>query len=203
MILILGVPGTGKSTYALQRAVELGRAPAYLLAHDPGYRLPTRLPDGRTVILHRHATLEQGKRALERDPRGVHAFAVADGEQVLRLGAEVAEASLAKHAGQKGHPVVVVLDEGVGTAGASAYRLGDTLRESLALRRHRHVGVLMTAQDPRLVHYALGGLATEIVLFRVHDRQALDKLARLGVSPAELDRVPQLPNFRHIVCKLG
>ncbi len=40
LIVVVGARGAGKSTWAVGRALELGRAPAYLLAHDPRGAIP-------------------------------------------------------------------------------------------------------------------------------------------------------------------
>lgn len=202
-IVVLGVPGTGKSTYALQLALELGRTPAYVLAHDPGWRLPARLPDGRPAGLHRHESIAAARAALARDGRGVHVISCADGDEVIRLGKQLARASLAAGGGHAGVPVVVLLDEAVGTPGASPHRLGDELRELLATRRHLHLAIVMTAQSPQLAHYALLTLATEVVLFRMTDDRALRRLEQAGVPSEKLSRVATLPNYQHIVHRLG
>lgn len=202
-IIVLGVPGTGKSTYACQRALELGRTPAYVLAHDPGWRLPAELPDGSVTPLTRHDSIAAGQAALARSPAGIHAFAVADGEEVLLFGVQVAQASLAANGGQAGVPVVVLLDEGVGTGAASPYRLGEALRQGMALRRHQHTAIILTAQDPRLIHYAMVGLATELVVFRLNDRAALAELVRMGMPPADVAKVATLAPFESVTLKLS
>lgn len=203
-IIVLGVPGCGKSTYALARLIQLCQTPAYGLAHDPGWRLPAKLPDGMPdPKLHRHETIEAGRAAIARDGSGVHAFAVADGQEVLAFGRALSEASLAKGGGDRGTPVVVLLDEGVATESASPYRLGGPMREGLALRRHRHMAIIMTAQDPRLIHYAMVGLSTEIVMFRLRDDRALAELERMGVPSETTARLRGLPNYHYIVQKLG
>lgn len=203
-IIVLGVPGCGKSTWATQRALELGRStPAYVVAHDPGWRLPKILPDGRPTPLHRHESVASAQAALRSTPGGIHAIATADGEEVLRFGQAISKASLDANGGEQGVPTVVYLDEGVGTGGASAYRLGEGLREHLALRRHLHTGLIITAQDPRLIHYAFLGLATELVIFRLNDQAALNELRRMGVPPEMVDQVAKLEKYHCVVHKLG
>ena len=46
-ILVLGIRGVGKSDYALRRGVELGKSPMYILAHDPGYKIPEAWHDDK------------------------------------------------------------------------------------------------------------------------------------------------------------
>lgn len=202
-VVVLGVPGTGKSTWALQRALQLGRTPAYVLAHDPAWRLPDKLPNGRPSGIQRHETIAQVQHALATAPAGVHAVACADGGEVVRAGVQLGKASLTAGGEQRGVPVVVLLDEAVATAGASPHRLGDELRELLATRRHLHVAIIITAQSPNLTHYAFLGLATELVVFRLVDDRSLAALERVGVPREKLSQIRALPNFRAITHRLA
>lgn len=197
-IVVLGVRGSGKSTYALGRAVELGKTPAYVLALDPGMRLPEKLADGRPVAMQRHASILDGKRALASTPGGVHVFAVADGYEVLTLGKEVAAASLVQNGGTHVCPVVVLIDEGVLAQGLSQYRLEDEWKRDLAGLRHMNVGLIITAQDPRYIHYSVASLSTEIVLFRLNDSEAVKRAIRMGVSPKRAEAAARLPRYQFI-----
>lgn len=197
-IVVLGVRGVGKSTYALGEAVRLGRTPAYVLAHDPGYRLPERLPNGQRVVIHRHATIDAGTAALGAHPGGVHAFAVADGAEVLALGKTVSEASLQSNKGTHLVPAVVLLDEGVAVAEANPHRLGDQMRQDIALLRHANVALIITAQDPRYIHYSLPALSTEVVLFRLNDADAIKRVIRMGVPPALAAKAQHLGKYQFV-----
>lgn len=203
-VIVLGVPGTGKSTYAAGRALAEGRSiPAYIVAHDPGYRLPETLPDGRSTEIHRHESIGAGRAALASAPTGIHSFAVADGGEVLEFGVACARASLDVNGGAAGTPCIVLLDEGVGTADVNPYRLDGGMRQALATRRHQHIGIIITAQSPKLIHYATTALATEIVMFRMHDERSLRALEAQGIPRATLDKVRALENFHYIVHKLA
>lgn len=205
-IIVLGIRGVGKSTYALGRAVELGRKPAYVLAHDPGHRLPAGVigSNGKStpVSIQYHDTIQSGAQSIGRTPSGVHAFAVPDGYQVLALGKEVSAASLRAHQGKGLVPSVVLLDEGVSIGGSSTpYRQSDELRQDLALLRHHNVGLIITCQDPGFLHYSSMTLSTEIVLFRMNDMNAIAKTIRMGVPEEIAMNARSLAKYQHIVHK--
>ena len=189
LIVFLGQPGTGKSTAALKRAKELGRAPSYVLAHDPGWRLPD------DASLMRHASFGEAAAGLASNPGAVHALSIADGEMVVAWSIQCARASLNSGGGV---PVTVLLDEGVSTSGINPYRLSPQMRDFIATRRHHNVGMIVTLQSPSLAHYQLLGLATEIVMFRTIDEKGLRRLESIGVPRATLERVKTLPDFQSV-----
>lgn len=193
-IVVVGLPGFGKSTYALGRLVAFGKTPAYTLIHDPGWRVPD---DGKSRII-RHESLEAGARAIATHPGHIHSFATDDGEAVLMLAERIAAASIAKGTNT---PVVILLDEGTSTDGTSAHRISKPFKKFLAGRRHKNVGMILTVQDPRFVHYSFTGLCTELVSFRLIDEGSLKHLKRLGVQ--DVARVRALPKYQHIVHSLG
>jgi hypothetical protein len=192
------MPGTGKSCYALSRTAELARQPAYVVAHDPGWRLPSVLPAGMgSVCVRRHETVYEASRALASDARGVHVVATSSADEVIELGVKLGEASL-KAAGEKpAVPVVVLIDEAVSMS-SHAHYLEDKLKELLALRRHKHVGLVWTCQSPRLAHNQLLTLSTELVLFRLQHQKDFTALENAGVSAEVLARVPTLANHDYI-----
>lgn len=73
----------------------------------------------------------------------------------------------------------------------------------MALRRHQHTAIIITAQDPRLIHYAMVGLATELVVFQLNDESALGALSRMGMPAEDVARVRSLPKYEFIVHKLS
>lgn len=195
LIVVLGQPGTGKSTYALKRAKQLGReGPAYLLAHDPGWRLP------EDSALMRHTTFGEAAAGLAKFPSSVHALSVSEGESVLEFGIGCARTSAKTN---HGCPVVVLLDEGVGTSGINPHRLSPRMRDFVATRRHHNVGMIVTAQSPMLMHYQMLGLSTEIVMFRLIDDRGLRRLETVGVPDNILAAVKRLPNFKSITHRTG
>lgn len=206
-IVVIGIPDSGKSDYGLRRACELGRTPAYVLAHDVAYRLPDGYHDDKggkhAVVVHRHDTIEGGLAALATKPGGVHAFVRADAMEVLAAGKQVAERSLAKNGGTHLVPVVVLLDEGVLVSGASRYRLDEQMLQAVTLRRHDNVGVIITVQHPKYIHYSLNDMATEIVLFNIQGKAAIQRVVEMGVPERIAVQATQLPQYKYIHWKGG
>ncbi len=204
----LGVPGTGKSTLALadmrKQARELGGA--FMLAHDIGDRLPDRWPDawgGKPTGIVRHNSVVEARAGLGRQPNAIHTLSTADGSEVLALAIEIAKKSKAwgAEAGAS-PPVLLFLDEAVGTASASPHRLGDDMRNYIASRRHEHVGLYWTCQSPAMAHYALLALSTEIICGRIVDERALARFEQLGFTPGEINMIAGLHNYEFIRHKM-
>ncbi len=198
LIVILGQPGTGKSTYALKKLMELcAQGPAYGLAHDPGWRLPDN------PRLERHSTFGEVATGLARNPGHMHAVSVADGDAVVKFGIECAQHSKTATGANGGFPVMVLLDEGVATKGINPYRLSPQMADFVATRRHHNVGMIVTMQSPSLGHYQLLGLSTEIVMFRLIDERGLKRLETVGVPRKMLEDVKRLPNYHSITYRTG
>lgn len=200
---VLGVPGCGKSTYAASLALELGATPAYLLAHDPTWRIPPTLPDGRTVPLRRHATIEICRAALAKDATGLHAPTATDGAAILNFACALAAASKGGEIvplGKEAVPVVVLIDEAVAIEHSGPGRLREELLEVLVGRRHKHVALIYTVQSPRLVDVSLLSMATRLVMFRLIDEKSRDRLRdEAGVPEALLDQLATLPDHQYLV----
>lgn len=198
---IIGVPGTGKSEFAVKRLMELARTPAYTIAHDVGWRLPDKLHDGTPTGIIRHPDIESVRKAIATKPRGIHAVSCMEADDVILFGTTLGAANLEKNGGAKGIPVVLYFDEIVGVAGASPYRLGASLRQLLAVRRHVHCGAIYTTQSPQLMHYQLLALATRITAFRLIDESALDRMRKLGIG--NVDAIRTLPNYHSLSVSLS
>lgn len=183
--------------------MEYGRIPAYCLAHDLGWKLPNTLPDGRETFIRRHDSIRAAQQQLASDPRGIHSISCLDAGEVIEYGTRLSSASLASGNGHFGIPTVILIDEIVSAQDANPYRLGEGIRKALALRRHAHIGLLWTTQSPRLCHFQMLGLSTEIVAFRLHHKKDLDILGEVGFTPQELDTIRTLPNYHYIVRKFG
>lgn len=205
-IIVLGVPTTGKSDYAVRILNELGHTPAYKLVHDPGWRVPTTYHDdnGRAHDsgIIRHSSVVEAAKALATNPGATHSVSSEDGGEVLALAEKVAKLSMDKSGNLTGTPVIVLLDEGVATAGASPMRIDPAMRRFLAGRRHKNVGLIMTAQDPRYIHYSFGTLCTELVTFRLRDENSIKRLQGLGVQ-TDLESIRGLPNYKYVKFPLG
>lgn len=204
----LGVPGTGKSTLAMSDMVKDQRAlgGAYMIVHDIGDRLPEAWPDawgGKPTGIIRHATVGEARAALAAKPDGIHALSTSDGGAVMELAVQAGASSKAAGAAEGASPpVLLMLDEAVGTAAASPYRMGDDMREFIAGRRHMHVGLYWTCQSPAMAHYGLLALSTEIVVGRIVDERALARFEQLGFTPGEIDRIRTMPNHSFIRHKM-
>jgi hypothetical protein len=133
------------------------------------------------------------------DPRGVNCIATTDAGPVVEYASKYSGESLKRNGGKSGIPSIVLIDEIVSAADANQYRLGQGLKDILALRRHRNVGIIWTSQSPRLCHYQLMAMGTELVIFRLHHKKDLDELAKVGLTPQEIDKVTKLPDHHHIV----
>jgi hypothetical protein len=177
----------------------MGRAGAYVLAHDLGWKLPERFPDGKPTGIKRYDSIAAARNALASDARGVHCVATLDAGEVIALGHQIAKKSLDQNQGTSGIPVVVLIDEMVSAADANPYRLQQAMRESLALRRHRHTGIVWTSQSPNLCHYQMMAIGTELVVFRLTNESDLKPLMRAGMSEQECEVVKTLPDHQYIV----
>jgi len=200
---VLGVPGCGKSTYAAALAMELGQEPAYLLAHDPTWRIPATLPDGRSVPLRRHATLDMCRAEMKTDARGLHAPTVRDGAEILAFASAVAQVSKGGELvplGKPAVPVVVLVDECAALEHSGPGRLRNELLELLIGRRHKHVALIYTVQSPRLVDVSLLSLATQLVLFRIIDEKSRYRLRdEAGVPEPIVEQLQNLPDHQYLV----
>jgi hypothetical protein len=201
---VLGVPGTGKTTRATVEVLLLQReiGPVYVVAHDPGYRIPDTLPNGVSTRITRHDSVEDAQEAMKANPGGIHAIATVDASDVIVYGSNLSKSSLEKNGGKQGIPTVIFVDEAVSAASASPYRLGEEMRELLALRRHKHVGIVWTSQSPQLCHYQMLSLSTKLVLFRITDGRALARLEQAGVPPEITSKLSSLPDHSCYVVKL-
>jgi hypothetical protein len=196
---VVGAPGSGKSTYALARAMQYGRRGAYIMAHDLGFKLPDKLPGGKDTGIVRYDDVDQCKEAMESDASGIHCMSTMDADEVIVEAQRVAKSSLEAHGGTRGNPVVVLIDEVVSLSNSDPYRLDGELKRALALRRHDNVGYIWTCQSPNLCHYQMIGIGTELVVFRLYHKKDLDQLERVGFTPHEIDTVKALPDHAYIV----
>jgi hypothetical protein len=198
LTICLGRRGTGKSTRALEVAVELSRY-CYVLVVDPAWSFPSRLPGERVDRVARHDDTGSAVAAIEREGGGIQVTPDVNPDHVLVQATAVAKRSLDANDGQRGVPVVVVVDEAVLWQSSDPTRAGRVLTECVALGRHRNVGIVLTCQSSRLLTYQLLTLATEIDVFRTRDWKALKRLAETcGLEEAWLQRARDLPRFRYL-----
>ena len=192
-------PRGGKSVLMMRQILpELDRC--YVLAHDPNWNLPARLPDGTRVPLVRHEDPNHIRRGLETMPRAVHATA-GDPSALIEQAKEIAAAGLERHSDghEYGPPVIVILDEIV--VWEEARRGGEpgpVLMDLLARRRPHHVGLWYASQYARQAHYSLYSLATTLYLGNMPDLDDVAKLRRGGVPSDVLERLPSLPRYHFL-----
>ena len=127
---------------------------------------------------------------------------VLDAGEVIEYGKKVAAAGLLANQGRGGPPCIILIDEIVSAADANPYRLGEGLRQGLALRRHKNIGLVWTAQSPNLCHHQLLALGTELVVFRLFSKRDLDTLETVGFTDAELDTIRTLQDYHYIIKKM-
>jgi hypothetical protein len=191
---VVGVPGTGKSTYALGRAIIESKG-AYVIGHTAG-TLPDVLPNGKRANTRYHSSIQACAEAFKKDPRGVNIIDAEVGD-ILSFAEDVAAQSLEAHDGTHGTPVLVFVDEVVAAEDMSPYRLNPTMRKLNALRRHKNIGILFTSQTPQFCHYSMFSMATEIVFFQVLHEDALKIFSKLGVPRDIVARIPTLSRNKH------
>ncbi len=196
----LGVPGTGKSSLAVKRLHQLQtHLGAYVLIHDPQYKVPDKLHDGTTISLMRHDNENMARAALRvpENATKMHAIRCPDGSDVIRFATKIGEESLRVHSGVKGVPVLVYIDEVLTCKDASPYRLGDDLGYLITNRRHANVGIIWGCQSPMRVHYTLLELCTKLYLFHARGKRVQKSYEMAGVPPEIYDRVPSLSKDDH------
>lgn len=199
LIVIVGERGSGKSTYAMKRALQLGRAPAYVLAHDPrgGIQDAAKTwPHGAPPKVRSFPSVAALRAAVKTDATGIMTvYSHGASDELLTFAGE-----LAKSASAAGHatPVLVYFDEGAIVRGMSRHRLSDGFADVVAAGRHSRIGMIVTVQSAKAIHYEILALSTEIVMFRVQDRKLLARLEE-KVPAAIVAKLPTLPNHRFIV----
>jgi hypothetical protein len=191
---VCGVPGTGKTTYALALA-ELYSLSGYVIGHSAG-TLPDTYPDGRVPNVHYHASVADASKALAKGIRGVHIID-ADPSEVINFAGAIAQKSLDLNGGTHGVPVLLFLDEVVAADEMNPYRLDPRIKKMVALRRHLNIGFLFTTQAPQLCHYHMFSLATKVVFFRIIHKEAIKRFINIGIPEEIALRIPTLSRDRH------
>jgi hypothetical protein len=196
---VLGAVGSGKSTYAIARAMQYAQQPAYVFAHDLGWKIPETLPDGRPTGVIRHDSIDECVAQLRKDPRGIHCIGTEDAGEIVDLAIATADRSLMANERRGGIPAVVLIDESVSAGDADPYRLGSSLKSAMALRRHKNIGIIWTSQSPNIVHYQMMSIGSELVVFRLKNKRDLTPLMNAGFSEEEIQTITELPDYSYIV----
>ena len=198
----LGVPGTGKTTLAVRRCLELQATPCYVLCHDQGLNIPPTIPGGIPTNLIRHKSVDDAARQLARDGRGIHCLNV-EAVEVIAFADRLAQRSLQLGGGHAGVPVILYIDEAVLATDMTPHHLSPPLKALLALRRHKHVGILWTSQSPGFIHRQMVEMGNYVYLFRIVGKLGAQRLREAGVPEPIIDRVATLPDHEFIRYKLG
>lgn len=194
-IFVVGVPGTGKSTWAVAQARQLAlRFGAHVVCHDP-----TASYDYPFVRRHGRAAELSAALSSERQAGMVHCLDVGDGSEVLTFYAQYRQSQK-----QENHrPMILVIDEVVAYSRMSPNSIDPLLRRLWATRRHHLLGMVMTTQRPQNAHPLLYDIATDIVCFRVTSDASLKRLAESGVPRGVVDKLPTLPDYQFYQLKVG
>lgn len=219
--VILGLRGTGKSTYCVDKAVDLAHASgAYKIGHSLGARLPRVLPDGTAVDIRYYANIEKLDKGLRRNPDAFHVLASGDADELLRYARDLSVrirrrawrrekgifrpwSPMVDMTGIVAPPIVCVFDETV----AMSMNLGKSggrniearyFREAIYSARHEHIAYLFQIQDPNAMGPALMSQATNYVCFRLEHQWAKNAVESAGCPPDELDELGVLPNYEYV-----
>lgn len=200
--LYVGPPGCGKSWMLRTRALELGRTPAYVIAHDATGAFRDQ-PGAR-----RHADEMALFAALNKQPGGVHVMRARDGLEVVRAALHVAHVAAMAAGGEKARdvvPVQVVIDEVALCSGVSPSKLDDQVREGVVTRRHlppsetAMIGWLLATQYPAMVNPLIWLNCTKVVVFKLDSEDVADYLRRKCGMPRELlERAAKLEQLRSV-----
>ncbi len=190
--IYLGRRGSGKSTGALHDLLALKKKlGAWAVGHDAARRVPATLLNGKPSPIMHHHDGDSAKAWLEKRPDLIHLLATENADDALVLAIEVAHIGQEAF-GDKAPPVLCLIDEGVLTS-ASPNNLPPHWRKFLATCRHDNVALFMAVQNPKLIHYALFEMSTEINLYNIEGDHCLSYLAQQGIKSEILKQLPTLP----------
>lgn len=200
---------------------------AYVIGHSLGARLPSKLPDGTELPIEYHMTLKKLEQGLRRNPAKWHILAppqsMADGERdtaddLLRFCVRLSE-QIRKDAWRRANPValkawnsntrmdgipatpiIVIIDEGIAieAAGPAKKEANRWFFEFLFSIRHYHIAMLYSIQDPTARSWQVLNQATDIHVFNMRHRYAIEAIRAAGATDDEMERIAQLPTPRQL-----
>lgn len=173
-----------------------------VVAHDVGWKTPDRLHDGTPTYVRRYSSAGEARTAIASDPRGIHAISSPSALEVAELAKELAAASLERHGGDRGHPVVLYIDEIVSAEVCDPHYMDPSFKRLLAEARHEHVGIVAGVQSARLLNNQLLTMATHVQLFQVTDRRDHARLIECGIDESIVRKTPQLGVGQSITVRL-
>lgn len=200
---------------------------SYVIGHSLGARLPGKLPDGTELPLEYHTTLRKLEQGLRRAPSKWHILAppqsIPDGERdtaddLLRFAVRLSEQirrdawrranplalkpwnSNVKMDGIPATPIVVVIDEGIAieAAGPAKKEANRWFFEFLFSIRHYHIAMLYSIQDPTARSWQVLNQATDIHVFNMRHRYAIEAIRAAGATDEEMEKIAQLPTPRQL-----
>jgi hypothetical protein len=201
-IIAIGKRGSGKSQWCIRRCLDFARIPAMVVAHDVGWKTPDKLHDGTPTFIRRYDSTDEARQAIARDPRGIHLISEASALPVAELAKELAAASLEKHGGDRGHPVILYIDEIVSAEVCNPHHMEPSFKRLLAEARHEHVGIVAGVQSARLLNNQLLTLATHVQLFQITDRRDHARLVECGIDEEIVAHTPGLKVGESITVRL-
>lgn len=201
-IVAVGKRGSGKSQWCLTRCLDFAKVPCYILAHDIGKKTPDTLHDGRPTYVRFSDGIDEARKSIARDPRGLHAISTGGAAEVVQLGCDIAEASLAQHGGSKGHPCVIYIDEVVNAEICDTKAMHEDFKRVLMQSRHLHVGLVIGTQSARILNNQLLTNATHLQLFQITDKRDLNRLIECGVDEEVVMQARALPPHKSITVRL-
>lgn len=176
--------------------------PCYVVAHDLGWKIPDKLHDGRSTHVIRVRSADEVRQHIAKGKNGLFAVSCDDATEVYELACEIAEQSLDKHGGDKGHPCIVYIDEVVSAGIVDPHHIDPGFKRLMAEARHRHVGIIAGVQSARMLHNTLLTLATHVELFSVTDKRDHRRLVECGLEEATVARTATLPPHKSFGVKL-
>ncbi len=200
---------------------------AYVLGHSLGARLPRKLPDGTELPLEYHQTLKKLEQGLRRHPSKWHILAppqsMADSDRdtaddLLRFTVRLSE-QIRRDAWRRANPVslkswnsntpmdgipatpiIVVIDEGIAieAAGPAKKEANRWFFEFLFSIRHYHIALLYSIQDPTARSWQVLNQATDIHVFNMRHRYAIEAIRAAGATDDEMTAIAALPTPRQL-----
>jgi hypothetical protein len=201
-VIAIGRKGCGKSEWSVGQVLDWAKQPAYAFAHDPGFKIPEVLHDGRLTYKREFHSAHEAREAFFKNPRGLFCISTDNCTEVHELAQEVAQLSLEKHGGTEGTPSVFYIDEIAVAEICDPNYLEPSFKMLMVEARHRHVAIIAGIQSARLLNNQLLTLATQIQLFQITDKRDHRRLIECGLDEELVAQAGKLPPHKSITVTL-